>query len=547
MDKKIIALTLALLLFIGSASAKDFIIEDSSNNNLLEVNGTSQNVEVPNGNLNLGNNNLNNIGGLQSCADSDYVGGDGTCYSDSTADEYDDWDWFMDGSEQKSVSSGQDAGIDSGNAISLSYNDARDIQVAVSASGLDGSYLSSGGGELDVSDSWIDEGSSDVDGSTIEYSSGTLNVVDSGITSTQLDESDTYSLGWSNLGISQSDVGPGDIPFSGNTGWSDLDISQSDIDYSDIPLSNHAGDQITWDSNNNEYDTNLNSLSSDSSISGSDYDGSSSRTWSVAWGDADDLGSSGGLNDNVVNGDELSDSFCLTDEVMVYDGNNWVCESKTGVGTDDQNLQEVLNEGDDAGGNPMTNIGSGSIDIDGSSAGNINLNSEELRNGDIVHSNDIVVGSYSTGSSSVDGGDIWVKNDVEIQGDILGAGADVAEKIKSESSLDAGTVVKISGNMSVDRTSESKDTDVAGVVSTDPAMVMAKERDGVPVAMTGTAPVKVTMENGNIKPGDKLTSSSTPGKAMKCNEIDTCTGALIGKALEPAEKPGEIKMLISMG
>jgi hypothetical protein len=101
--------------------------------------------------------------------------------------------------------------------------------------------------------------------------------------------------------------------------------------------------------------------------------------------------------------------------------------------------------------------------------------------------------------------------------------------------------------MSVDRTGESKDTDVAGVVSTDPAMVMAKERDGVPVAMTGTAPVKVTMENGNIKPGDKLTSSSTPGKAMKCNEIDKCTGALIGKALEPAEKSGEIKMLISMG
>jgi hypothetical protein len=162
---------------------------------------------------------------------------------DTTADEYNNWNWYMDGSSKKSVTSGGTAGIDSGNAISLSYNEGRDIQVNVSASDLAGSELTDNSGALDV---------------------------------------------------------------------------------------------------------NLKTLSSDSSISGSDYDGSSGRTWSVAWGDADDLGSNGGLSDNVVNGDELSDSMCGTDKVLVFDGNNWVCESKSAVGTDDQGLPSVLGNNNQA-------------------------------------------------------------------------------------------------------------------------------------------------------------------------------------------------------
>ncbi len=162
---------------------------------------------------------------------------------DTTADEYNNWDWYMDGSSKKSVTSGGTAGIDSGNAISLSYNNGRDIQVDVSASDLAGSELTDNSGALDV---------------------------------------------------------------------------------------------------------NLKTLSSDSSISGSDYDGSNNRDWSVAWEDANDLGSKGGLSDNVVNGDELSDSMCGTDKVLVYDGNNWVCESKSAVGTDDQGLPSVLGNNNQA-------------------------------------------------------------------------------------------------------------------------------------------------------------------------------------------------------
>lgn len=211
-----------------------------------------------------------------------------------------------------------------------------------------------------------------------------------------------------------------------------------------------------------------------------------------------------------------------------------------------QNLNQVLSEGNDAGSQAITSIGSGNIDIDGSGRGNIQLNNEEVRGGSITQSSNLVAGSYSTGESSVDGGDVWVENDVQVGGDVVGSGADVAEKINNESKMEPGTVVTISGNMSVDKTDERHDTEAAGVVSTDPAMIMAKERDGVPVAMTGTVPVKVSMENGEITPGDMLTTSSESGTAMKCSDLDECTGSIIGKALEPAQKSGKIDMLISM-
>ena len=47
-------------------------------------------------------------------------------------------------------------------------------------------------------------------------------------------------------------------------------------------------------------------------------------------------------------------------------------------------------------------------------------------------------------------------------------------------------------------------------------------------------PIKVSTENGEIKPGDWLTSSSTPGTAMKATE----TGSALGKALESYNSEG---------
>ncbi|MEK7590933.1 MAG: hypothetical protein AAB489_01865, partial [Patescibacteria group bacterium] len=47
------------------------------------------------------------------------------------------------------------------------------------------------------------------------------------------------------------------------------------------------------------------------------------------------------------------------------------------------------------------------------------------------------------------------------------------------------------------------------------------------LALAGRVPVMVSDENGPIRPGDLLTTSSTPGVAMKA----TKAGPIIGKAL----------------
>ena len=52
--------------------------------------------------------------------------------------------------------------------------------------------------------------------------------------------------------------------------------------------------------------------------------------------------------------------------------------------------------------------------------------------------------------------------------------------------------------------------------------------DGVRVATSGRAPVRISLENGPIKIGDPLTSSSVPGIAMKATD----SGMIVGKSLE---------------
>lgn len=72
-----------------------------------------------------------------------------------------------------------------------------------------------------------------------------------------------------------------------------------------------------------------------------------------------------------------------------------------------------------------------------------------------------------------------------------------------------------------------------GVISTNPGLLMNqdvedKDDRGKPVALSGRTPAKVSLENGPIKIGDPLTSSSTKGVAMKA----TRTGRIIGYAME---------------
>jgi hypothetical protein len=81
-------------------------------------------------------------------------------------------------------------------------------------------------------------------------------------------------------------------------------------------------------------------------------------------------------------------------------------------------------------------------------------------------------------------------------------------------------------------------TAVTGIYSTKPGVVGRRQltarthmNEEVPMAMTGIVPTKVSAENGPIKPGDLLVTSSKPGYAMKGTDRTQMLGAVIGKAI----------------
>lgn len=72
-------------------------------------------------------------------------------------------------------------------------------------------------------------------------------------------------------------------------------------------------------------------------------------------------------------------------------------------------------------------------------------------------------------------------------------------------------------------------TQMFGVLQSSPLIVVEVEGDTSqqPIARTGVASVNITNEGGNIKRGDYITSSATPGKGMKAQY----SGYVIGTAL----------------
>lgn len=156
--------------------------------------------------------------------------------------------------------------------------------------------------------------------------------------------------------------------------------------------------------------------------------------------------------------------------------------------------------------------------------------------------------------------------ELDVHGTIHAYGLDLAENILVEDNVGPGDVVVISekGDKKLKKSDQPYDPKIAGVISTDPGFCLGDSKEGYqPLALTGQVPVKVTTENGPIKKGDLLTSSSKPGHAMKASFIPLeniealpeLTAALeknrkrqlaiIGKALEELEE-GEGTIIILM-
>jgi len=113
---------------------------------------------------------------------------------------------------------------------------------------------------------------------------------------------------------------------------------------------------------------------------------------------------------------------------------------------------------------------------------------------------------------------------------------DIAEDYPTrDDSIEAGDIVSADDILDgfVKKSNKSYDKNAIGIYSEKPGFRLSQaggtingER-AIPIALAGRVPVKVTGENGPIRKGDALTTSSTPGYAMKA----TKAGQIIGKAL----------------
>lgn len=169
-----------------------------------------------------------------------------------------------------------------------------------------------------------------------------------------------------------------------------------------------------------------------------------------------------------------------------------------------------------------------------------------------------VSGTAGSGVGALAGsfvGNVEITGDLYVSGTCSGGAtcnADIAEFLRSRKA-EAADVVEIGRDGILTPSSGPYSAKVAGIISTDPSMIMPGGEDkndpnAKPLALAGIVPVKVTNENGAIQPGDLLVSSSTPGHAMRCDDRKKCYGAVIGKALEPFnERKGVINTIVMLG
>lgn len=109
---------------------------------------------------------------------------------------------------------------------------------------------------------------------------------------------------------------------------------------------------------------------------------------------------------------------------------------------------------------------------------------------------------------------------------------DFAEMFPSDEALAAGEVVVFADRAQAVKRSGSTtyDNKLVGVVSTRPGFLAGEYKAGsFPIALSGRVPTNVSDENGAVAIGDPLTTSSTPGVAMKA----TKAGPILGYAMEP--------------
>lgn len=126
-------------------------------------------------------------------------------------------------------------------------------------------------------------------------------------------------------------------------------------------------------------------------------------------------------------------------------------------------------------------------------------------------------------------------------GDIILSNADCAEDfdVDDPDGLEPGTVVEIGDRAGLRMARRSYSRRVAGIIagagSLRPGIVLGRTAAGasprMPVALVGRAYCKADASVAAIDVGDLLTTSDTPGHAMKASDPARAFGAVLGKSL----------------
>jgi hypothetical protein len=150
-----------------------------------------------------------------------------------------------------------------------------------------------------------------------------------------------------------------------------------------------------------------------------------------------------------------------------------------------------------------------------------------------------------------------VVSDATVKKLTITGGADLAEPFAmSHDDVEPGTVVVIDEKNpgKLRRSTRAYDKKVAGIVSgangIAPGISMIQEdklEAGENVALSGRVYVKADASAGAIEPGDLLTTSSTPGRAMKAANHNQAQGAILGKAMTGLdEETGMVLVLVTL-
>jgi hypothetical protein len=211
----------------------------------------------------------------------------------------------------------------------------------------------------------------------------------------------------------------------------------------------------------------------------------------------------------------------------------------------------TINEGSIA---MRTNSGVQTVTIDASENGSVGSSKITMRTNGSVPT--VVLDAHDGNSGRITLANLASANTIVLDASVSGKGKITTDIIEIKGGSDFAEYFEVNDKkelilpgmvVCIDEMNEGElvlsqikyDRKVIGVISgangIDAGMVMGQNGTvafgDYPVSLIGRVYVKCNLENGEIKPGDFLTTSSAPGEAMRVDSHDKAIGAILGKAL----------------